>query len=88
MEARKISELMEALNIAENDLLPIVNEGKTKKVKFTFVKTFIHNLIMRILFSIDSNGHLIETDSTGRTIDLGRVKGECNWSAWCTRRKR
>ena len=76
MEARKISELMEALNIAENDLLPIVNEGKTKKVKFTFVKTFIHNLIMRILFSIDSNGHLIETDSTGRTIDLGRVKGD------------
>ena len=75
MEARKISELIEANQITENDVMPIVNAGVTKKVKFTFVRNFINNMVDRILFAINQYGHLIETNASGTEIDLGNVIG-------------
>lgn len=75
MEARKISELIEANQITENDVMPIVNAGITKKVKFTFVRNFINNMVDRILFAINQSGHLIETNASGTEIDLGNVVG-------------
>ena len=75
MEAKKISELIEANQITENDVLPIVNAGVTKKVKFTFVRNFINELVNTVLFAINSSGHLVETNASGVDIDLGNVVG-------------
>jgi hypothetical protein len=75
MEAKKISELDEANNVTDNDMLAIVNGGKTKKIKFTYIKNFIHTLFAAVFFHVNAEGHLIETDATGRPVDIGDVRG-------------
>lgn len=75
MEAKKISELDEANNVTDNDMLAIVNGGKTKKIKFTYIKNFIHTLFAAVFFHVNEEGHLIETDATGRPVDIGDVRG-------------
>ena len=73
MNGKKISELAETSTLNDNDVLPVVQDNTTKKVKFSFFK----NLLSALSFNYDStSGDLIETLVDGSTVNLGHVKGD------------
>lgn len=50
--SKKISELTETIEPQENDVLPIVNENETKKVKLSSIVLFLKTILNKVYASI------------------------------------
>lgn len=71
MQGIKISQLEETKVLGDEDAIPVVRNGQTKKFFFTLIKNIFKNAVFRV----NEEGHLTETYD-GTTNDLGLVRGE------------
>lgn len=71
MQSIKISQLEETKVLGDEDAIPVVRNGQTKKFFFTLIKNIFKNAVFRV----NDEGHLTETYD-GTTNDLGLVRGE------------